>query len=148
MNSFFANYIKQATIYDELTLGGDQVQPHWRGLVDHLAMISDQDRHRIQHDIRHQRSVGGCTYHVVHPGGRNYDVFPVNANVAESRRVSRFWEFGHTPLSETLTFGATPPPATRLFVPESESTADLPQQPVELRSGEFPYTLDLRRFGS
>ncbi len=64
MNSFFANYIKQATIYDELTLGGDQVQPHWRGLVDHLAMISDQDRHRIQHDIRQLLQENGVTYNI------------------------------------------------------------------------------------
>jgi len=70
-------------------------------------------------DLWNRRSVGGCTWHVAHPGGRAYETRPVNALESESRRASRFFASGHTP-------GSLEPP---------------PEEP----NPQFPLTLDLRR---
>ncbi|MCB1614579.1 MAG: transglutaminase family protein, partial [Pseudomonadales bacterium] len=86
-------------------------------------------------------SIGGCSYHVSHPGGRSYDTFPVNAFEAESRRVNRFDTLRHTQ-------GVyTPRPdvdALREFFPHQFPPR--PMAPPEEEIGnEYPHTLDLRR---
>lgn len=93
-------------------------------------------------DTWNGKSIGGCTYHVSHPGGRSYDTFPINAFEAESRRVNRFTPMGHTPAG-----AFTPRPdvdALRQFFPQEHAPRPM-TPPPEDAPGEYPHTLDLRR---
>ncbi len=72
-------------------------------------------------DMWSGRALGGCRYHVFHPGGKAPETFPVNAYEAEGRRLARFEPMGHT--------------AGTQLVPQPYDNPD------------YPYTLDLRRAG-
>jgi len=96
------------------------------------------------YDRWNERSVGGCTYHVSHPGGRSYDTFPVNSLEAESRRVNRFWEYNHSvQKTEQIVPQATTTAAGR-YVSSSYTPPPTITVKKPTLAKEFGRTLDLR----
>lgn len=91
-------------------------------------------------DTWNGKSIGGCTYHVSHPGGRSYERFPVNANEAESRRGNRFFDFNHTPGALHINPAGE---ILREFFEHKHPPRPMAPPPEE-PDNEYPHTLDLR----
>ena len=80
-------------------------------------------------------------YHISHPGGRSYETFPINAREAETRRLTRFWNEGHTPGPVSAVYIPAESAGQFEFVEGGQTVERIPPLKV---SSEFPNTLDLR----
>ncbi|GJM28781.1 MAG: IMP dehydrogenase [Cyclobacteriaceae bacterium] len=95
------------------------------------------------YDTWTRKSVAACKYHVAHPGGRSYDTFPVNSFEAESRRISRFFDFGHSINLVEPTVVSNQ--AAGRFVTKVNIMTDYANT-TEEHNPDFPHTMDLRRY--
>jgi len=102
-------------------------------------------------DTWNRRSMGGFTYFIAHPGGRAYDTFPINTLEAQSRRISRYWGFGHTqgemeevhePMIREQELMGEEGTSRKVLAHPKQKTFTYQELPGSL---EYPHTLDLRR---